>query len=249
MHSPWFKSVMFFCRSARRQSFFTHQDRHPRQHRVAPDKVELQPEGLLHSRVDRVPGGELQKSSSGDFGLKRPLVDHAQVQSPVIHPRNREGDDLHSYILPFQSHVHTQLPSTVDRVAVERGEVSGDRLRRDARQAPRPRRQERVLRSYQEITQQGRGHWTCNKLRDQTSIVSYWVDFVTIGSTELRCLLCHCRCTLLDALGLPKECPERDQQRFFQSKMVPALAEYLDAMEAAVAVSIHLLHENGVDSQ
>lgn len=75
------------------------------------------------------------------------------------------------------------------------------------------------------------------------------MDFVTIGSTELRCLLCHCRCTLLDALGLPKECPERDQQRFFQSKMVPALAEYLDAMEAAVAVSIHLLHENGVDSQ
>lgn len=57
------------------------------------------------------------------------------------------------------------------------------------------------------------------------------------------------RATLLDALGLPKECPERDQQRFFQSKMVPALAEYLDAMEAAVAVSMHLLHENGVDSR
>ena len=50
-------------------------------------------------------------------------------------------------------------------------------------------------------------------------------------------------------MGLPKECPERDQQRFFQSKMVPALAQYLDAMEGAVAVSMQLLRENGIDSQ
>ena len=55
-----------------------------------------------------------------------------------------------------------------------------------------------------------------------------------------------CRASLLGALGLPKECPERDQQRFFQSKMVPALAEYLDTMEATVAVSMQLLRENGV---
>ena len=66
---------------------------------------------------------------------------------------------------------------------------------------------------------------------------------------QIDMLPVHCRATLLDALGLPKECPERDQQRFFQSKMVPALAQYLDAMEGAVAVSMQLLRENGVDSQ
>ena len=61
--------------------------------------------------------------------------------------------------------------------------------------------------------------------------------------------MCSRRATLLDALGLPKECPERDQQKFFQSKMVPALAEYLDAMEMAVAVAMKLLRENGIAIQ
>ena len=54
----------------------------------------------------------------------------------------------------LQSDVHAQLPPASDRVPVERGAVPGVRLRGDARQAPRSRRQERLLGRHQEITQQ-----------------------------------------------------------------------------------------------
>ena len=70
---------MFSHRSARRQSFLAHQDRHPGQHRVTPDKVELRSEGLRHPRFHRLPRGERQEGSPRHVGIQRPLVDHAQV--------------------------------------------------------------------------------------------------------------------------------------------------------------------------
>ena len=51
------------------------------------------------------------------------------------------------------------------------------------------------------------------------------------------------------ALGLPPDCPEREQQKFFQSMIVPALASYLDTMELCLADVVRLLKDNGVDTE